>query len=90
MRINKREVVCSSCGWTVNSKKAETSIANRLYWGFEWRSKTEVLGWTLVHISFGRNKKTGKLMVSKGIIAIGQFGIGIITIAQVGVGLFLV
>ena len=39
--------------------------------------------------AFGRHPQTGKLLVEKGIIAIGQFGIGFITIAQFGVGLLL-
>jgi hypothetical protein len=55
--------------------------------GFEWRSKTEILGLPLINIAFGRNKQTGKLLVAKGIIAIGQFGIGVITIAQFGIGI---
>jgi hypothetical protein len=54
--------------------------------GYEWRSKTHIMDWPLVHIAVGRNKETGKFMVAKGIIAIGQFGIGIITIAQFGIG----
>lgn len=41
----------------------------------------------MVHIAIGRNKETGRLLAAKGIIAIGQFGIGVITIAQFGIGL---
>lgn len=52
--------------------------------GYEWKSKTRVLGVPLVHVAFGRDRN-GKLRVAKGIIAIGQFGIGVITIAQFGV-----
>lgn len=43
--------------------------------------------WPLVHIAFGKNKKTGKWLIAKGIVAIGQYAIGVITIAQFGVGL---
>lgn len=39
----------------------------------------------LVHIAFGRTEE-GRLRVAKGVVAIGQFGIGVVTIAQVGVG----
>ena len=39
-----------------------------------------------MHIAIGRDKNTGRLLVAKGIIAVGQFGIGLITIAQFGVG----
>ncbi|MFH1507926.1 MAG: hypothetical protein ABIG46_05840 [Candidatus Omnitrophota bacterium] len=35
---------------------------------------------------FCRDKKTGRLLVAKGIIAIGQFAIGMVTIAQFGIG----
>jgi hypothetical protein len=59
----------------------------RLRWGFEWKSKASIFGWPLVHIAIGRNKQTGRLMVAKGIIAIGQFAIGVATFSQFGVGL---
>jgi hypothetical protein len=59
----------------------------RLCYGFEWRSRAELFGWPLIHIAFGRSKQTEKLLVAKGIIAIGQFAIGIITIAQFGIGI---
>jgi len=57
--------------------------------GFEWKSKITICGLPLAHIAFGRDAKSGKLLVAKGIIAIGQFGIGVITIAQFGVGILL-
>lgn len=53
--------------------------------GFEWKSERTVYGWPLVHIAFGRTAN-GKIRVAKGVIAIGQFGIGLFTLAQVGVG----
>ncbi|MFA5338555.1 MAG: hypothetical protein WC317_00185 [Candidatus Omnitrophota bacterium] len=55
--------------------------------GYEWRSKTEIFGLPFVHIAFGKDRKTGKLLVAKGVIAIGQFAIGIIAIGQFAVGL---
>jgi hypothetical protein len=53
--------------------------------GFEWKSQRTVYGWPLVHVAFGR-EASGKFRVAKGVIAIGQFGIGLFTIAQIGVG----
>ncbi len=53
--------------------------------GYEWKSSWTYLGIPVIHIAYGRNKY-GKLRVAKGIIAIGQFGIGLITIAQFGIG----
>jgi hypothetical protein len=55
-------------------------------WGFDWKSQRTWHGWPLVHVSIGRDAQ-GRLRVAKGIIAIGQFGIGLITVAQFGVGL---
>ena len=56
--------------------------------GRDWKSQTTIFGLPLVHIAYGRDEN-GKRRVAKGIIAIGQFGVGVITIAQFGVaGLF--
>ena len=54
--------------------------------GFEWKTKTTLYGYPLVHIAFGRDAHN-KVRVAKGVIAIGQFGIGLITVAQFGVGI---
>lgn len=67
----------------------KSDLRSFLNWGFEWRTKSTILGLPLVHIAIGRNRLTGKLLVAKGIIAIGQFAIGLIAIAQFGLGLFL-
>ncbi len=53
--------------------------------GYDWKSRRTVWGYPLVHVAFGRDAR-GKLRVAKGVIAIGQFGIGLITIAQFGIG----
>lgn len=54
--------------------------------GYEWKSPGTFRGIPLVHVAWGRDAK-GKLRVAKGVVAIGQFGIGAFTIAQFGVGL---
>ena len=45
-------------------------------WGFEYRSKLELFGWPLVHVTRGYNPVTGKKRVSRGVIAIGEIAIG--------------
>lgn len=55
--------------------------------GYEWRTEAEIFGLPLVHIAVGRERETGKFLVAKGIIAIGQFAIGVIAIGQFAVGL---
>ncbi|MCK9614641.1 MAG: hypothetical protein M0R48_03950 [Candidatus Omnitrophica bacterium] len=62
------------------------NLPSCLRWGFEWRSKLTLFGLPLVHIALGLNSNTGKLLIAKGIIAIGIFGIGVISITMVGMG----
>ncbi len=54
-------------------------------WGYEWKTQASLAGWPLVHIAIGRDAR-GRWRVARGIVAIGQFGIGLVTIAQFGVG----
>jgi hypothetical protein len=55
--------------------------------GYEWKSKAEIFSLPLIHVALGRDRQTGKFLVAKGIIAIGQFAIGIIAIGQFSIGL---
>lgn len=77
-------LTCPHCG-APNPALAARGVWRRP-WGFEWRSEREVAGWPLIHVAVGRNDQ-GRLRVAKGVVAIGQFGVGLITVAQFGVGL---
>ncbi len=85
--VSDKAATCPKCGYPMKPAADLTLMARRFLWGFEWKSKTEFLGWPLVHVAVGRSKETGKLLVAKGIIAIGQFAVGVITIAQFGIGI---
>jgi len=85
--------ICGECGKSINSDAPSCPYCGvfkpRKYrmrrYGFEWKS-WEVFGnIPFIHVAFGKDSN-GKLLVAKGIIAIGQFAVGIITIAQFGVG----
>ena len=54
--------------------------------GFEWKSSKTFYGYPLVHIAFGRDAER-RLRIARGVIAIGQFGVGLITFAQFGIGI---
>ncbi|UCF71252.1 MAG: hypothetical protein JSW49_02945 [candidate division WOR-3 bacterium] len=54
--------------------------------GFEWKSKQTVYGYPLIHVAFGRDAQN-KVRVAKGVVAVGQFGIGLVTFAQFGIGI---
>lgn len=85
--VSDRALTCSRCGHPMNSGVDASRAAGAVWRGFEWRTRAELFGWPVIHVAFGRDSETGKLLIAKGIIAVGQFGIGLITIAQFGVGL---
>ena len=70
---------CPKCGAPRPARPARTGT------GYEWKSQRKIFGIPLVHVAFGTNAN-GKARVAKGIIAIGQMGIGLITVAQFGIG----
>ena len=77
--ISEQAIACPNCGAPYPAKEKWDG------WGFEYKSKTIVMGLPLLHISF--KYRPNKMPVpAKGIISIGQFGIGIINISQFGVG----
>lgn len=82
--VSEEAPACPHCGHPIKPVVAYRAVAR---WGFQWRTEAEILGWPLIHVAVGRDRQTGKLLVAKGIIAIGQFAIGLITIAQFGIGL---
>lgn len=79
-QVSTEAPVCPQCGAPQPAQSTWKGF------GFEWKSQTEIWGYPFVHIAFGRDA-SGRRRVAKGVIAIGQFGVGLITFAQVGVGL---
>jgi hypothetical protein len=54
--------------------------------GFEYRSEEEIFGWPLIHITRGYDPQSGKRLVSKGLIAIGEISIGLVAIGGFALG----
>ncbi len=80
-KVSEQALSCPNCGAPRPAKDQWDG------WGFEYRSQTTLMGLPLVHISF-KYRPNRRPVPAKGIIAIGQFGIGVVTIAQFGIGLF--
>lgn len=78
-QISTEAVSCPHCGAPYPAK---TKWHGR---GFEWKSEQTFYGYPLVHIAWGRDENN-RVRVAKGVIAIGQFGVGLITFAQFGIG----
>lgn len=87
--ISDKAFSCPKCGHPKRAVPFMFQPGLWRWWGYEWKSSTTILGWPLVHVAIGWDPETGRLMVARGIIAIGQFGIGLFTIAQFGIGLLL-
>jgi predicted Ser/Thr protein kinase len=64
--------------------KLSPEVSRKL--SFEYRSKTTVFGWPLVHIATGVDPATGRKRSAKGIIAMGNFPMGVIAFGDVAVG----
>lgn len=81
--VSEQAVSCPNCGAPFPAKEQWDG------YGFEYKSDANIFGVPLLHISFKyRPNKTP--VPAKGIIAIGQFGIGLINISQFGIGIFSV
>ena len=80
-QVSEQALACPSCGAPYPAKAEWNG------WGFEYKSKSRLLGLPLLHVSF--KYRPNKVPVpAVGVIAIGQFGAGIINICQFGIGIF--
>jgi hypothetical protein len=77
--ISEQAYSCPNCG------APRPALESWDGWGFEYKSKTMIGRWPLVHISF-KYRPNRMPVVARGIIAIGQFGYGVVCISQFGIG----
>jgi hypothetical protein len=54
--------------------------------GFYYRSDLQFLGIPLVCIAFGMDLDTGRILVARGIIAIGHLAVGVVAIGNLALG----
>jgi hypothetical protein len=77
--VSDQAMACPNCGAPFPAKEKWDG------WGFEYKSKTTILGLPLLHISF-KFRATRTPVPARGVIAIGQFACGVFTLSQFGVG----
>lgn len=83
--VQEEAVKCRYCGEFLDGRQPAGRQMG--YWGsYEYRSKTTIMGWPLVHIAQGIDPQTGRLRVARGIIAIGNLAIGAIAIGGMSLG----
>ena len=78
-QISEQATACPNCGAPFPAKDKWDG------YGFEYKSKTALMGLPLLHISF-KYRQNRAPVPAKGVIAIGQFACGIVTVSQFGVG----
>jgi hypothetical protein len=81
--VSQQAFSCPNCGAPYPSREKWDG------WGFEYKSKMMLFGLPLVHVSF-KCRPNRMPVPAKGVIAVGQFGIGIISISQFTVAVFAV
>ncbi|MGD8910104.1 MAG: zinc ribbon domain-containing protein [Chromatiales bacterium] len=82
-QVSEQATACPNCGAPYPAKETWDG------WGFEYKSKTRLLGLPLLHISF-KYRPNRVPVPATGVIAIGQFAFGIFTLSQFGIGIISV
>jgi len=81
------ETRCRSCGRDlVDVPAGPLRTAGMM--GYEYVSRSEVMGFPLLHIVRGLDPETGRVRVARGIIAIGNIAIGVFALGGVSMGIF--
>jgi len=78
--ISEQAMACPHCGAPYPARDKWDG------WGFEYKSKAELFGLPLVHVSF-KYRPNRMPVVARGVVAIGQFACGILTVSQFGIGI---
>jgi transcriptional regulator with XRE-family HTH domain len=84
-REQLKTVVTTSDNTAVMEQLSEIKQYIKKRSGFEYKSKTRVLGLPLVHIKFSNDY--GRPAVARGILAIGNVAVGVISLGAISVGL---
>ena len=77
--VSEQALTCPQCGAPCPAREKWDG------WGFEYKSKMELFGLPLVHVSF-KYRPNRMPVPARGVFAIGQFACGIFTLSQFGIG----
>ncbi|HRT05921.1 MAG TPA: zinc ribbon domain-containing protein [Kiritimatiellia bacterium] len=81
--VSEQAMSCPHCGAPCPAREKWDG------WGFEYKTKTELFGLPLLHVSF--KYRPNRLPVpARGVFAVGQFACGVFVVSQFGLGVFSV
>jgi hypothetical protein len=89
-QIQDSAIKCRYCGeWLDGRPRAAAVVASPYYYpNYEYRSKVELFGLPLIHISNGYDPETMRPRVAKGVLAIGNVAIGVFAMGGIALGGF--
>jgi hypothetical protein len=83
-----QKAVCHECVGRENPQLVcKTRVERGALVGYEYRSKTTIGGWPLVHVAAGIDAVTRRPKIARGVIAIGNIAVGGLAIGGVACGL---
>ena len=86
--IQDEAIKCRYCGEFLDGRAPAVAAQFPYFYGYEYKSKTQVFGWPLLHVARGINPQTGMPRVARGIIAIGNLAIGLFALGGIALGGF--
>ena len=81
------EIIASESDRSV-PRTPDPSVSRAAFAGAEFRSKTTLFGWPLLHVATGCDPLTGRARVARGIIAIGGKAKGVFAFGGLATGVF--
>ena len=77
--ISEQAQACPHCGAPFPAREKWDG------WGFEYKTRTELFGLPLLHVSF-KYRPNRMPVPARGVFAVGQFACGVFVLSQFGIG----